>query len=566
MEKLLLHILRLMKPLLGIGGSDFDQMMVIVETKLLMDKRRVYMNWRNSQQKEGRNQMSRVLLFYFVIGILMGSLVYVLDNFLTVMVFMHAYFLFMMAMTLITDFSSVLLDTTDNLIIFSRPVSSKAVFMARMVHILIYLLQFTIAIGAGGWIFAFLKYGMVSGFVFLSTSILTVLLAVFLTYFLYLGIFRFSNEQRVKDIVTYFQIGMTIFFTLGFQLFPRMINMVDIRHAVEFRGWAFVLPPVWMSLTNEAFLNRNFDSLHVWMICISVIVPLLSFRILNRFLAPLFVRKLSILQNDRSSLIGRTDKGLGEELSHGSISTGSRSTISSLFSSLVCKGFVEGASFETTWMMTSRDKGFRMQFYPGLAYILMFFLVFVLKGKGDIMANWHDLPGTQNFLWLIYLPMMTISSGITLISFNEHFNASWIFHSSPLSSPGSIIAGAAKSIFFKYFIPVYMIMCALCLFIWGTEVVDDLVFGFFCNGLCYTFFVNVSDHYLPFSRQPNVRQQSGRFAKAMIQLMVVSLLVGVHYLLIGRSILLLALAPVMAIIMLYFIHRIQTLPWSAIKI
>jgi ABC-2 type transport system permease protein len=555
MEKILMAILRSMRPLLGRGDVDFDQMLVIVETKLRMDKRRVYMNWRNSQQKENSNQLNRVLFFYFFMGVLMGSLLYVVDNFLTAMVFLHAYFLFMMAMTLITDFSSVLLDTTDNQVILPRPVGSRTLFAARMVHILLYLLQFTIAIALGGWFFAFLKYGIVVGIVFMATSILTVLLAVFLTYFLYLAILRFSSEQRMKDIITYFQIGMTIFFTLGFQLFPRMINMVDIRDAVAFHGWAFALPPVWMALANEAFLVPVFDPLHLTMIALAVVVPVAAFWLLNRYLAPVFARKLAALQGNAGSE-GRT----WVDGRHAS------ATLSGIFSKWFCATPQEQGSFEATWKITGRDKGFRMQFYPGLAYMLVFFFVFVLRGKGEIMDNWRNLPATNNFLWLIYLPMMSISSGITLSAFNEHFNASWIYHSSPVAMPGEIISGSAKTILVKFFLPVYAIMCGISLGVWGPSVADDLLFGFFNNLACFFVFLNVTDHYLPFSRQPNVRQQSGRFAKAILQLLLVAILVGLHYLLIGKSWLLLALVPVLAGASYFLIRRVQAFPWGTIKI
>jgi hypothetical protein len=207
-----------------------------------------------------------------------------------------------------------------------------------------------------------------------------------------------------------------------------------------------------------------------------------------------------------------------------------------------------------------------MQFYPGLAYILVFFFVFVLKGKGDIVDNWRNLPNTKNFLWLIYLPMMTISSGVTLSMFNEHFGASWIYHSSPVDRPGELISGAAKTILVKFFLPVYTFMCVISLWVWGPAVADDLIFGLFSNLVCYLAFVNITDHYLPFSRQPNVRQQSGRFAKTIMQLLLVAMLVGLHYLLIDRSRLLLAFIPVLAVSTYFLIRRVQGLPWSAINI
>ena len=137
MEKILLKLVYLFRPFFKGNEIDFNRMLVIVETKLTMDQRRVYLNWRQGKQKEKKNPLIMALLFYGFMGLIFGSTIYFTDNFLTVMIFVHAYILFMMAMILITDFSSVLLDTTDNQVILPRPVSSKTLFMARLVHILL---------------------------------------------------------------------------------------------------------------------------------------------------------------------------------------------------------------------------------------------------------------------------------------------------------------------------------------------------------------------------------------------------------------------------------------------
>lgn len=550
-------ILRWMRPLFKGAGVDHDQVMAIVQVKLRMDKRRVHMNWRTGQQKKDQNQMLRALIFYAIMGVLMGSLILAVDNYLTVMVYLHGYFLFMMAMTLITDFSAVLLDTTDNQVILPRPVSSRTLFLARLLHIMLYLLQFAVAVAAGSWIFAFIGHGPVAGLVLICTSLLTVLVAVFITWFLYLAVLRYANEQRVKDIIMYFQIGMTVFFTLGFQVFPRLINMVDLQGGLSLGGWTYALPPVWMALANEAFVKPVFDNLHLIMIALSVVVPIAGFWVLNRYLAPVFARKLSAMQGNAGP---ETQSGPKDP------DTKPSATISEKLSPIFCRTAPERGSFETSWRITGRDKGFRMQFYPGLAYILVFFFVFVLRGKNDLVTNWRELPQTKNFLWLVYLPMMTISSGFTLANFNEHFGASWIYHSSPITRPGELITGLAKSIIVKFFLPVYIILSIVNFFIWGPQVWDDVLFGLFSNLLCYFCFVAVAEHYLPFSRQPNVRQQSGRFAKTILQLLLVAALVGLHYLMVDHTLVLVAAVPVLAAATHFLIRWLRALDWATIKI
>ncbi len=52
MAKIILKAVLFFTKLLVKQGVDFEKLKIIVETKLLMDRRRVYMNWRPGQQKE----------------------------------------------------------------------------------------------------------------------------------------------------------------------------------------------------------------------------------------------------------------------------------------------------------------------------------------------------------------------------------------------------------------------------------------------------------------------------------------------------------------------------------
>ncbi len=555
MEKLLLRIFRALLPFIRSKEIDREKLLVIVETKLMMDNRRVNMSWRSSQQKENANHMQRVLILYAIFGALMGAMLFVVDQFFTVMLIMHTYVLFMMAMTLITDFSSVLLDTTDNQIILPKPVNAKTVFTARMVHIFIYLFQFTITISAGIWVATFIKFGILTGITVIITTFMAVLLAVFVTYFLYLAMLRFTSEQKIKEIITWFQILMTVIFTVGYQLFPRLINFTNLNEEVTLHWYSYLLPPVWMSLTAEAVNNLQFDSIHLLMILLTIAVPLFSFWVLNKYLAPGFTRKLAALQNNNSN---SKQKALH--------SGRSKTTFAQSLAGIFARSNYENAAFQLTWNITSRDRNFKMQFYPAIAYVGVMFFVFVLRGGSSISENWNELPATSNFLWLIYMPLFLTSSAYSLISYNEHYNASWIYHSAPLSSPGALIMGGLKALLLKFFLPVFLLLFGLAFWVWGTPIIDDFLFGFFNNIFILFVLASLSQHILPFSMQPNTKQQAGKVAKALLQFFVIGILVGLHYLLIQRAMYLYIIAPVL-IISIFFLYRfISNISWIKISV
>ncbi|MFP5042651.1 hypothetical protein [Parasediminibacterium sp. JCM 36343] len=559
MDKLLLKLVALFKGLINRQGIDYERMMAIVETKLIMDKRRVHMQWKQRQQKkENANNLNFVLLMYVLIDIYMGMMILVVKSLVLSMIFLHSYVLFMMAMALISDFATVLLDTTDNQVILPKPVSSKTLFMARLVHILIYILQFTIAVAIVPIGFAKYVYGILAGIALVFTVLLTALLAVFLTYILYLLIIKFSSESRIKDIVNYFQIFMTITFTVGLQIVPRLINFNELHLAFHLGIGAYFLPPVWMALTVEAFVIHQFDTLHLGMIAAAFILPIAIFWVMNTYLAPAFARKLSALNT-----------GGGEEKT-GAVVAGKRQkqAISEQLAALVCSTGAETSGFQLTWKVTGRDKGFQMQFYPSLAYACIFFFLFIFKSSGSVANTWEELPTTSSYLWLFYIPMITLSSSLMLVAVNENYLASWVYHSLPIRNPGEVISGMVKSLFLKFFVPVFCLLFLLSLYIWGIEVIDDALFAFANNFFCFLVFANLSNHYLPFSMQPNTRQQTGKFLKTMLQLIVAAIVVGLHYLIIkfGYPWLLWALTPLLAVACWLLIGSLQRIGWREISV
>ncbi|WP_336514064.1 hypothetical protein [Pollutibacter soli] len=554
MNKLLIKIFRLLKPLFRKADPDFEKIMIILETKLTMDNRRVNMSWRNSNQKQNSNQLTRVLIIYTIFGLMIGFIVLFATDFKTIMVLFHSYVLFMMAMILVTDFSSVLLDTTDNQIILSKPVSSKTLFLARTFHIMVYLFQFTVAIGIGSWMFSFYRFGFITGVALIGTTFLTVLLAVFITYFLYLALMRFASEQKIREIISWFQIFMTILFSFSYQVLPRLVNFVDIRESISLQWYAYLLPPVWMAVSLEAIQNLQFDGTHLSMIALAVAVPIAGFWVLNKYLAPGFSSRLAALQQSTD-----TRKELTSNVTQ-------KKNLAEKMSSWVNSNAIERAAFQLTWYITGRDRNFKMQFYPALGYLLVFFFIFLFKNQQSAAENLARLKDTSSYLGLIYLPVFLTSTAYSLLPYNEHFQASWIYHSTPLKKPGSVIIGAIKSVVVKYFIPAYLILFFISLWFWGGRILFDFVFGIFNNLFCFVIIIFFSEHFLPFSRQPATKQQAGRFARSLLQLLMIGILVGFHYLLLKHHWILMAMIPILFTGAWLILRSIGNLAWKKIAV
>ncbi len=549
MDKLLLRFLLSVVSVFSKRDVDFDRLKIITETKILMDRRRVRVTY-NKKDKDPKNPLLITLVVYAFFGLMMGAMIFFTESLLLSMIFFHAYLLFMMAMTLITDFSAVLLDTTDNQIILPRPVNSKTVFLAKLIHILVYLLQFTIALAIFPLIAIFITHGAAAGLPAFFTVLLTVCLAVFFTYLLYILILRFGNEQKVKDIIGYFQIFMTLLFTVGYQLLPRLIDFEEIVRTFSLHWYSYFLPPVWMALTIESFKTVQFDAIHFLMIACAVFVPVITFWVMIKYLAPSFSRKLSLLQNDQQSTPEVKFQGKKQR------------SLSSRLSAVLCYSALEKAGYELVWKITGRDKGFKMQFYPSIGYILVFVFITVFRSGRNFQETIDTLPDSKLFLWMIYIPMFSVSSSKSLVNYYENFQAAWVYQSTPIKYPGQIISGSLKALLTKFFLPAYLLLFLYSYYTWGPAIIDDFVFGFFNNMIIFFLLEVLSLHNLPFSQQQNLKMQSGRFVKVFLQIIIISALVGLHYLALRISWLIAVLIPVAAIGAWFFHNKVSSFRWK----
>ncbi|MCH5718443.1 hypothetical protein [Niabella hibiscisoli] len=194
-----------------LSGVNLEQVHMIASTKLTMDRRRKPATWKRSQQKEPSNAMLYSMMVYALMGLFVGLMIFLVPDFMLAMIILHTYLLFMLIMILITDFSNVLLDTSDSQIILPKPVTSRTLLVARTLHIIVYLGQLILAIIICPLIFSTIRYGIPVGVTLLLTTILTTAIGIFVTYILYGLVLRYTSEQKVKDIIGYFQVFMTVF-------------------------------------------------------------------------------------------------------------------------------------------------------------------------------------------------------------------------------------------------------------------------------------------------------------------------------------------------------------------
>ena len=206
MADFILKILDRCKGLFRLMKVDYGKFRILMWVKLTIDNRQEKSVAQRTGKKEISQSMRTVMLIYAFMGIFIGLILLGIQSVFVSMVFVYAAIMVMTSVALISDFSSVLLDTTDNAILLPRPIDSRTLGVSRIVHIVVYLLMITLSLSLFTLILGTSKHGPLFAVSFLLALVLSVLFIVFLSNVFYFLLLKLSGEEQLRDIILYFQV------------------------------------------------------------------------------------------------------------------------------------------------------------------------------------------------------------------------------------------------------------------------------------------------------------------------------------------------------------------------
>jgi hypothetical protein len=497
-------------------GVDFQQMKTIVATKLLMDNRRHVVG--ATTQKEGNVNASfiGVMVIYGILGLFFSYIIYVIPSFLISMTMYHSYLILMVSLTLVSDFSSVLLDTSDNTIILPRPVSGKTLLAARVTHIVIYLTQITIALSLGALVAAFIKFGWLIGILLLITTFLSLLFALILTNGLYLVLMRFTSEEKLKNIINYFQIAMTFLMMGAYQILPRLMSedfLADASFVLTW--WAALVPPMWMAGLLDIFYSSTIDLVHIVCALFAIGFSIVAAFLMSKFFSSTFSEKLADL--------GTTNVAAEPKQNRNGFLLGLRN--------IITKQGIERASFDLVSSALARDRKMKLKIYPSIGSLIIIMLTFIFAGKSSFNDTVIDLSNSSAHVFIIYSIFLVLQTVLIQVNISDDFRASWVFNAAPINKPSLILLGSWKAVLASFFVPIYGVISVFVVLIWKINGVDDLIFGLAANIFVTLVTIIVSSKHFPLSLEPNAKNQAGNFVKVILIMMIIGAIGFGHYLL-----------------------------------
>lgn len=527
-NRFLLYIVLLPSTLYERMGVNTRHLKSILNAKLLIDDRRPNTFQQQRRRKNAGNVkaatlgtmlISAVMGCFFLFSFFVGK-----DYELHLTIYFSMY-LFILASSLISDFTSVLIDIRDNYIILPKPVTDRTVVTARLLHIMIHISKLVLPMSIPGIVYMAYNTGIWGALLFVILLVFVTLLTIFFINALYIFILKVTTPAKFQGVISYFQIFMTVFVYASYQVVPRLVNKAALQE-LDIAGikWIWLAPSYWFAAAWQGFINFHPALRHIIAMALSIVVPLASIYVVIKYFAPSFNQKLSLINSSNT------------EQTNVSVNAKKITSTTSAYVQTMAKWFtqkgVERMSFLFCWKMTSRSKDFKLKVYPSIGYMLVVLVLPFLRGNSLSLSKLHDSNGTGAYVFvgIVYFSSFLIMQAIQQLTFSDKYKAAWIYFTTPISSPSQLIQGALKAFMVKFYIPIVMLVSAAAMVVTGASLLPNLLLGFINEVFIISLVTYLTVKELPFSVQQNNNSKSGSFVKGLFMLIIPGVVALFHFL------------------------------------
>jgi len=540
-------------------GVDITKLKSILTCKLIMDDRQPF-SFGQSRQKAANEPVNNTTWFsigiYFLMGLLFMIFFFFGESPILHFTSFFSIYLVMLTLSLIVDFTRVLIDVRDNYIILPKPVNDRTFLISRILHIAIHMSKMAIPLTIPAAIVVTIQHGPVGLTAFLFATFLATAFSIFLINATYLAILRFSNPEKFKSIINYLQIGFTILIYGGYQLLPRLIDN-SVLEKLDLNGlpWINAVPSYWFGALWQMLTYPAFNPNLAFGTLLAVSMPVAGIYLVVKVFAPAFNQKLALITgtSDRVPALtssGKKKPGLGDKISN-----------------LITSPGPEQMGFDLSWRMMLRSREFKMQVYPGIGYILVLLIVFLLK-KNNFNASSFLINNPDNrfgILVALYSPALLIMAAASQVHLSQSWKASWIYKMSPAQKPGQIISGSIKAVIAQFMILPFFIIGISGFLLNGVAILPSLVLSAGMQTLMLYLVSLINNQYLPFSQPITKSGGDGTsVANGILAMVIIGIIVFIHWIIFSTSWAMLTLA-VLSLTITFLIHKnIINKPWKRI--
>jgi len=483
-------------------GVDPRQLRALIAAGVRLDVRSAR---RRGRRSFGLPPMVSMLVTYAVIGSFLAlSMLRTTDPFTFALLTLSAA-MFMTAVTVIMEYSSVVVNPDDHEILSHRPVSSRTYFWAKIANLLFYVCSTALALSLPASITIGLRFGggLPLGLAYAGLALLGCTASASLVVLLYSTAIRVFDSQRFSSAITYVHSVATLVLTFGYVLVPRMLMREGVVLEIAPGRWSWFVPPAWYAgavavAAGETTEQNGLLAALAVVSAAAVIAMALSLISLD------YSRRISDLAAASSDVSAREDR---------------RPVITRFgrLGRLLCRTDEERAGYDLMGRYMHRDRKLRMRVYPAFGLPLAVYLFgLVTRSLSDPFGPRVAEPGfpIQELLGF-YCVFITLFFA-TAMTQSDQWKASWIFHAAPVRDRVAIIVGARKLVIWRYLLPFFVVLLVLMSFVIPPASAAVYLLITLLLSLLSFSLLSLASPYLPLSQSIEKTRQARQLGLVML--------------------------------------------------
>lgn len=467
---------------------NYNQIREMLKLKLIMDSRRIPIGTQKNAEKlkkEPGRSMLLTCLVYMFIGAFIAAM-QSMPNIFGANMLGFSMLIFMLFSAYISEYSAVLLDTTEKSFYGALPIGHNEINTAKNIHIAYYIGTIAFSMMLPSMIAAFVFHGLLYGLSFVVMSVVITVFCLHLAGTIYFLLLKVFSGEKLKDILSGFQIFMTIAMVLAYQIVPRVINFAEFAKAeLTFSPFFVILPPAWFAAILAVFFAATSAGYYYILAGMAVGAIILLEVVYNKKVMPEFEGEL-----DKLTETAKENKSL------------------SAFSTFICKVLSkdkqENAFMKLVLIQISRNRDIKLKIYPQLTNMIIL-PVIILLSQLPRVGNFEGLITTiKEGRWtiaLLYSVGLTSSVIYKIISQSDNKESLLFYQVLPIENLSKCIRAGIKVVLFHYITPVFMILSAIFFVICGIKVLPDIVLAYIAFIFITSFEIRISGWVLPFSTE-----------------------------------------------------------------
>lgn len=497
-------------------GVDWGQFRALFAAGLKLDLRMSH------GVRRGRTRMPPMiiaLITYTVMGTVLGFALAMTGEPFVFTLFTLSASMFMVSLSVIMEYSAVVVHPDDYDIMAHRPISSRTYFWTKAANLGFYVSATAAALGLPSAIVGAVTFdaGVLFGIAYFVAILVACLATAALIVLLYTTALKIFDYQRFTNAITYVHSLSTLALTLGYVLLPRMLaEDVTLLH-VERGRWVFAAPPAWFAGAVELAIGRGGPQ--------SIILAALA----AASSAVLITLAMSVISLDYSRRISELAAAAPDPVRDSLRPERARGY--SRFGLRLCHSDEERAGFQLMLNYMRRDRKLRTRVYPAFGLPLAVYVYGIVSGNLADPFSTQAMTGSGGFpveeLLGFYSVFITLFFASALTQ-TDQWRASWIFFAAPVERRADLVAGARKLVVWRYLLPFYVILFVLLSFAIPPLSAGLYLLITFLLALVSFALLSLASPYLPLSQAIEKTRQARQIALIMLLGLAMGVLVAVQ--------------------------------------